>query len=104
MRFGLDLFEIAYAPNEDLKYVEDEIKQLHKVWETKQQWEQEWSEKENTPFRKIQLTDLEDIVFDFRSTIEGWERYKEVQKWEVVKWLFAQFDKINGSLELVECL
>ena len=36
MRFGLDLFEIAYAPNEDLKYVEDEIKQLHKVWETKQ--------------------------------------------------------------------
>ena len=32
MKFGLDLFEIPYADNADLKYIEEEITMLRTVW------------------------------------------------------------------------
>lgn len=37
-------------------------------------------------------------------TIKSWTRYKEVIKWECVKSLFAEFENISNSLDLVELL
>jgi hypothetical protein len=104
MKFGLDLFEIPYALNTDLKYIEDEIQMLRTIWQTKQKWDKEWAEVENTPFRSIKIENLEDIVDDFQISIKGWDRYKEVIKWECVKSLFSEFENITNSLDLVELL
>ncbi len=65
MKFGFELFKIAYDQSEELDYVEKEIENLEKVWRLKDDWDKEWDEVKLVKFKDFEFDRLDDLADDY---------------------------------------